>query len=219
MDDELKRNIMKTGTTTIGIVCSDGIILAADKRATLGEGIFIGHKAVDKVLNITDKIAVTTAGNVSDIQLLVKLTKAELKLKNLRTKIESSVREAANLFAMLTYENIRKFSPLIGITDFLVGGVDENGFGLYNVMPDGSALEHKDFVSTGSGSVVALGVLEDVYKKEITLDEGAKLAVRALSATMQRDLPTGSGIDVIAISKDGIKKVVAEEVRQVRMKR
>jgi proteasome beta subunit len=219
MDDELKKNIMKTGTTTIGIVCSDGIVLAADKRATMGDGIFIGHKAVDKVLNITDKIAVTTAGNVSDIQLLVKLTKAELKLKNLRTKIESSVREAANLFAMLTYENIRKFSPLIGITAFLVGGVDESGFWLYDVMPDGSALEHKDFVSTGSGSVVAYGVLEDSYKKDLTLDEGAKLAVRALTATMQRDLPTGSGIDVIAIDKNGIKKVVAEEIRQVRMKR
>jgi len=219
MDEELKKNIMKTGTTTIGIVCTDGLILAADKRATMGDGIFVGHKAVDKVLNITDRIAVTTAGNVSDIQLLVKMTKAELRLKQLRTKMESGVKETANLFAMLTYENIRKFSPLIGITDFLVGGVDESGICLFDIEPAGSVLEHKDFVSTGSGSVVAYGVLEDSYKKEINLEEGAKLAVRALSATMQRDLPTGSGIDVIAIDKNGIRKVVSEEVKQVRMKR
>lgn len=219
MEDELKKNIMKTGTTTIGFICTDGVILAADKRATMGDGIFIGHKSIDKVLNITDKIAVTTAGNVSDIQMLVKMTRAELRLKQLRTKMEPAVRETASLFATLTYENIRKFSPLLGITAFLVGGVDESGFWLFDVMPDGSALEHKDFVSTGSGSVVAYGVLEDSYRKDINLEEGAKLAVRALSATMQRDLPTGSGIDVIAIDKNGIKKVVSEEVRMVRMKR
>lgn len=219
MEEELKRNVMKTGTTTIGLVCSNGIVLAADKRATLGEGIFIGHKAVDKVLNITNKIAVTTAGNVSDIQLLVKLAKAELKLKQLRTKMESSVKETANLLAMLSYENIRRFSPIIGITDFLVGGVDESGFWLYDVMPDGSALEHKDFVSSGSGSVVAYGLLEDAYRKDLPVDEGVKLAVRALSATMQRDLPTGSGIDVFVIDENGVRRAVAEEVRQVRMKR
>lgn len=219
MTDELKKNIMKTGTTTIGLICKDGVILAADKRATLGEGIFIGHKSVDKVLKITNKIAVTTAGNVSDIQLLVKLTKAELNLRKLRTKVEPSVKGTANLFAMLTYENIRRLSPLLGIAAFLVGGVDVDGFWLYNVMPDGCALEYKNFVSTGSGSIVAYGVLEDSYQSDMSVDDCVKLAVRALSAAMQRDTPTGSGLDVIVIDKDGVKKVLAEEVKQVLVKK
>ena len=219
MDEELKKSIVKTGTTTIGLVCKDGIVLCADKRATLGQGIFIGHKRVDKILPITDKISVTTAGSVSDIQLLIKLTRAEIRLKKLRTKIEPSVKETASLFGMLVYENIRKFSPILGVTAFLVGGVDDKGFWLYEVSPDGSNLEHRDFVSTGSGMVVAYGVLEDSYKKDMNLDEGVKLAVKALSAAMQRDTPTGSGIDVVVIDKNGTRKVVEEEVKQVLIKK
>ncbi len=219
MDEELKKSIVKTGTTTIGLVCKDGIVLCADKRATLGQGIFIGHKRVDKILPITDKISVTTAGSVSDIQLLVKLTKAEIRLKKLRTRVEPSVKETASLFGMLVYENIRKFSPILGVTAFLIGGVDDKGFWLYEVSPDGSNLEHKDFVSTGSGMVVAYGVLEDAYKKDMTVDEGVKLAVKALSAAMQRDTPTGSGIDVVVIDKNGSRKVVEEEVKQVLIKK
>jgi len=211
---ELDR-IVKSGTTTVGLVCKDGIVLAADKRATIGEGRFIAHKAMKKILKITDKIAVTTAGLVSDIQLLVKLTKAELSLKQLRTKAEPTVREAANLFAMLAYQNIRKLSPIIGVTEFLVAGIDNKGFWLFEVSPDGSVSEYKDFVSTGSGMVVAYGVLEDSYKKEMSVEEGIKLAVKALNAAMQRDTPTGSGIDVVVITKEGVKKVLEEEVKQV----
>lgn len=221
MDEEIKKNIARTGTTTIGLVCKEGVVLAADKRVTMGgEGaLFIGHKKFDKILFITDNIAATTAGNVSDVQLIVKLTKAELKIKQLRTKIESGVRETANLFGMLTYENIRKFSPIIGISAFLVGGVDERGFWLFEVVPDGSVVEHKDYVSDGSGSVVAYGVLEDAYKESMNLDDAVKLAVRAVSAAMQRDTASGSGIDVIVIDKKGAKKFLEEEVKHVLVKK
>lgn len=189
MDEELKGKIAKTGTTTIGIVCKDGIILAADKRVTMGGdgALFISHKKFDKILPITDKIYVTTAGNVSDVQFIVKLTKAELRLKQLRTKMEPSVKETASLFGMLTYENIRKFSPILGISAFLVGGVDKSGFWLFSVMPDGSVVEHKDYVSDGSGSVIAYGVLEDTYKENMSIDDTVKLGVRAVSSAIQRD--------------------------------
>lgn len=217
MEEELKKNIARTGTTTVGIVCKDGVILAADKRATMGgDGtLLIGHKKFDKILFITDKIAATTAGNVSDIQLIVKLTKAELRLKYIRTKIEPGVKEAANLFGTLTYENIRKFSPIIGISAFLVGGVDNKGFWLFEIVPDGSVMEHKDYVADGSGSVIAYGVLEDAYREGLSIEEGIKLAVRAISAAMQRDTASGSGIDVVVIDKKGARKVVEEEVKSV----
>lgn len=221
MEEEIKKNIARTGTTTMGIVCKEGVVLAADKRVTMGgEGaLFVGHKKFDKILFITDNIAATTAGNVSDVQLIIKLTRAELKIKQLRTKIETGVRETANLFGMLTYENIRKFSPIIGISAFLVGGVDEKGFWLFEVVPDGSVVEHKDYVSDGSGSVVAYGVLEDAYKESISLDDAIKLAVRAVSAAMQRDTASGSGIDVIVIDKKGARKFLEEEVKSVLVKK
>lgn len=221
MEEEVKKSIRKTGTTTMGIVCKDGIILAADKRVTLGgEGaLFVGHKKFDKILFITDKIAVTTAGNVSDVQFIVKLTKAELKLRQLRTKLEPTVHEAASLFGMLTYENIRKFSPIIGISAFLVGGVDNKGFCFFEVSPDGSVIEHKDYASDGSGCVVAYGVLEDSFKPDMTQDDTIKLAVRAVNAAMQRDTGSGEGIDVVLIDKKGARKVLEEEVKHVLVKK
>ncbi len=209
---ELRGKLVKTGTTTIGIVCKDGVVLAADRRATAD--YFIAHKNVSKIVPVTDNIAVTTAGLVSDIQLISKLTKAELKLKQIRTKIQPTVREAANLFATILYHNIRKFSPILGIAAFIVGGVDTKGFWLYDTSPDGAALEYKDYVSTGSGSILAYGVLEIQYTPDMTIKEGVKLAVKAVNTAMQRDIASGSGIDVVTITKEGIKKVFEEEVKQ-----
>ena len=90
---------MKTGTTTVGLVCKDGIVLAADKRATSGN--LIVTKYVDKILEVYNGMAVTTAGTVSDIQLMTKLIKAELSLKAVRTDTTPNVKEAANLLAGL----------------------------------------------------------------------------------------------------------------------
>ena len=211
VNDELKGQLIKTGTTTIGIVCKDGIVLAADKQATAD--YFVAHSRVDKIVPITKNIAVTTAGLVSDIQLICKLTRAELKLKTIRTKQEPTVKEAANLFSTVLYHNIRKFSPIMGIAAFIVGGVDDNGHWLYDTAPDGAALEYKDFVSTGSGSILAYGVLESEYNQDITLKEGVKLALKAINSSLKRDVATGGGVDVITITKEGIKKVFAEEVK------
>ena len=167
-------SITKTGTTTVGLVCKDGIILAADKRATAG--YLIANKKFDKIISISENMAVTVAGTVSDVQLLAKYIKAELKLKQYRTNRENTVKEAANLLAMLVYNNIRKFSLIPGISHFVLGGKDDSGFYLYDLSPDGSIAEIDDFVSSGSGSVMAYGVLETLYTKNMSVEEGVKLA-------------------------------------------
>src|SRR3989338_1094988 len=133
------RGLAKKGTTTVGIVCRDGIVLAADKRATIG--YLISNKKVDKILQITDRMAITMAGTVSDAQLLVKLIKAELKLKTLRTGREPNVKESANLLSGMIYANIRKMSLIPGISHFLLGGTDETGIHLYDLFADGSLTE------------------------------------------------------------------------------
>ena len=73
MEEEIKKNIARTGTTTVGLVCKEGVVLAADKRVTMGgEGaLFIGHKKFDKILFITDNIADTTARTVTDFKIIV----------------------------------------------------------------------------------------------------------------------------------------------------
>lgn len=217
-DDEIKKHMKKTGTTTLGVVCKDGVILATDKRMTLGGGgmpLFVAHKKADKVFLLNERIGVTTAGNVSDIQYTLKITKSELKIKKLRTKTDPSVKETANLFGMIAYEAIRRFSPVIAITGFIIGGMDDKGSGLYQIDPDGSVIEHKNYVADGSGMIVAYGVLEDSWKENMGVEEGTKLAIRAVNAAMQRDTGSGEGIDVVVIDKNGAKKVVEEEVRHM----
>ncbi|MBD3313449.1 proteasome subunit beta [Candidatus Woesearchaeota archaeon] len=204
-----KQDMMKTGTTTIGIVCKDGVVLAADKRATAGH--MIVGKRFDKIHQVDDRIAVTIAGMVSDAQLLVKLIRAEIKLRKVRTNVEFSIKEAANLIASMAYSNVRKMTMFPGIVAFVVGGMDEEP-GLYNIGPDGSVTEEPEFTSDGSGSVFAFGVLETEYKKGMNLEEGQKLAKRALNAALQRDSASGSGYDIFTITKEGVKKTVTKEL-------
>lgn len=203
-------DVLKTGTTTIGIMCKDCVVLAADKRATAGN--FIANKKVDKVVPINDRMAVTTAGVVSDIQLLIKVLKAELKLKSIRVDREPSVKEAANLLTNIVYNNIRKYSAIPGITHFLLGGADANSVQLYDLFADGSITEIDDFVASGSGSEMAYGVLESTYKKDMTEAEGVEMAIKAVNAAMQRDSASGEGIDVYVINKSGVRKAAHKKV-------
>ena len=204
------KDIQKTGTTTIGLVCKDGIVLAADKRATAG--YFIANKKVEKIIKITGDIAVTIAGTVSDIQLLAKLIKAELKLKELRTGKINTVKEAANLLAGIVYQNIRKFSLIPGITHFIVGGKDTEGFHLYDLSPDGSITEIDDYVSSGSGSYLVYGLLEAEYKPGIKVEDATKLAVQGINSAINRDIASGNGMDVYTITDKGVKKALTKKV-------
>lgn len=201
---------LKTGTTTVGIACKDGIVLAADKRATAGS--MIVDKRADKVHIISDDFAVTIAGVVSDAQLIIKLIKAELKLKEVKTNKKPTAKEAANLLGGLLYSNIRRMSMLPGIAHFLLGGKDTEGVHLYDLFPDGSVTRIRDFVSSGSGSVFAYGVLETQYRPDITVADGVKLAVKAVNTALQRDSASGNGIDVIVVTDKDIKRVMQKEV-------
>ena len=200
---------LQKGTTTVGIVCKDGIVLAADKRATAG---FVVNKHTQKIHRITDRMAVTMAGLVSDAQLLVKLIRAEVKLKDLQTLRTSTVKETANLLAGMLYMNLRKMSMVPGIVAFLLGGNDHEGSHLYDLGIDGSITEIEDYVSDGSGSVFAIGVLEALYKKGMTIEDGVKLATRAITAALQRDTATGNGIDVWIIDEKGIKVALEKDL-------
>ena len=204
MDEKLQK-----GTTTVGIVCKDSVVLAADKRATAG---FVVNKHTQKIHKINDEVAVTMAGLVSDAQLLVKLIRSEVKLKDLQTNRKSNVKEIANLLSGMLYNNLRKFSSVPGIVAFLLGGHDADGDHLYDLGIDGSITEIEDYVSDGSGSVFALGVLEAMFKKNMTTDEGIKLATKAIGAALQRDTATGNGIDIWVINSKGIKVALTKEI-------
>lgn len=201
--------LVKTGTTTVGIICKDGVVLAADKRASAGYQV--ADKEAKKLHQVADNIAVTIAGLVSDAQLLVKLIRAEVKLHEIQNLRKVKVSEAANLLAGIQYRNIRNPSMVPGIVGFLLGGYDGEPR-LYDIGVDGSISERKEYYSDGSGSSYALGVLESQYKKDLSLQQGVDLAVKAISASLQRDIATGNGIAVLTINKDGVQKALDKRI-------
>lgn len=206
----MNKKLLKTGTTTVGIVCKDGIVLAADRRTSAG--YMVADKKSRKVIPINEDIAITTAGLVSDIQLLTKVIKAQLKLIEIRRGKKSTVKQAANLLGGMVYSNIRRYSMIPGIVGFILGGKDLSGFHLYNLGVDGSIIEVDDYAADGSGMQFATGVLESMYKKDMPISDGIKLAVTTVNTAIQRDIATGNGIDVFTITKDGVKVVLEKEI-------
>ncbi len=212
MDDELKKSVLKTGTTILGIVCKDGVVMAADRQVTAGN--FVVSKDTKKVYQINDYAVFAGCGNASDAQRTSKLIAAELKLKELRSKSRPTIQQAANLLAMITYSQVRQFSTIPSIVGTLIAGFNEDGTTeLYSIEPAGSIIKVEDYdANFGSGMPYVLGLLERQYKKGINVKEGVELAKEALKSSTQRDVGSGYGIDVFAITKEGIKKVVSQEI-------
>ncbi|MEK6807746.1 MAG: proteasome subunit beta [Nanoarchaeota archaeon] len=199
----------KKGTTTVGIVCKDGIVLAADKRASMGW--LIANKEIEKIFQVSNWIAMTVAGGVSDAFSVSKLLKAELDLYRLNSGIEPTVSVAANLLGSIVYSSFKSFIPYM--TQLIIGGQDDNNaFSIYDIDPSGAALKNAKFTTTGSGSPMVYGVLEDSYRDGMSTEEGVQLAIRCVSAAMRRDVFSGEGIDVIIIDKKGFRRVEKDKI-------
>ena len=198
---------LKTGTTTLAIVCKDGLVVAADRRSTAGSMVY--GKASKKIQTIEENHVVTTSGSVSDIQLTVKIIKAQVKLDEMRRGKKLMTKEIANLIAGLNYSALR---TTYAIASFLLAGRDERGFHVYDITPDGSIIDVQDYAGDGSGVMFTTGVFEANYRKDMGVDEGVKLAVKAMNAALQRDIYSGNGIDVITITSKGIKQVIDKEL-------
>lgn len=193
----------KKGTTTIGVVCEGGVILAADKRASMG--YLIANKEIEKMFKITDKIALTIAGMAADGQKLAQYLIAEMDLYRMNTNVEPSLTVASNLMSNILFGRAKTFLPYI--VQLILGGKDDGGYALYTLDPSGSNIKESKFHATGSGSPIAFGVLEDGYKEGLSVDQGVTLAVKAIASALKRDMATGEGVDVIVIDNKGFKKI------------
>jgi proteasome beta subunit len=211
MDEDIKKNILHTGTSLVGIVCKDGVVMAGDRKATAGGSIVI-QKNAQKVIQINSYLVMSWTGSVSDAQLLKKLITAELRLKELKDKKRPSVKEAANLIATIAYNNIRQMSMVPFIAGTMVGGFDEGkDVELYSIEPAGSVMKVEDFdANFSSGMPYILGLLERQYKKGMNVEDGAKLAIEAIKSSSERDTASGYGVDVFVITKEGIKQVAKQ---------
>ncbi len=212
MDEELKKNILKTGTSIIGIKCKDGVVVAGDRQVTAGNIVY--KKNVAKIVDINDYLVGAWTGGVSDSQMLKKLVAAELRLKELKSKERPTVKEGANLFATISYQKVRQFSTIPSIVGSLIAGYNKDGSTeLYTVGPTGSIYEVDDYdANFSSGMPYILGLLERQYKEDMTVEDGVKLAIEAIKSSTQRDVGSGYGIDVFAITKEGINHQVKQKI-------
>lgn len=198
------------GTTTVGIVCKDGVVLASESRATMGN--FIASSAAQKIYQIDGLVGLTTAGVVGDAQSLVRMIKVESKLYKMQRGEPMSVRGTTTLLSNVL--SSRRYFPYF--VQLILGGMDKRGPQLFSLDALGGQIEERELVATGSGSPIAYGVLEAEYSPEMGLEEGAVLVVKAIHNAMKRDSASGDIISLVKITSDKYEVVEASEVEKIR---
>ncbi len=206
-DSEMYKKNMK-GTTTIGIVCADGVVVGADSRATMDT--FIASSEARKVFKIDNNLALTIAGVVGDAQEIVRILKVNNELYKMNENKPLSPRAAASLLSIVLQEN--KMMPYyVGL---VLGGLNGDEPQLYSLDAVGGLTQESKFAATGSGSLTALGYLEDMYKKGVTTKDAVKGVARALAIAMKRDSATGDNMTVVAITKSGYTEYTGKDLEK-----
>jgi proteasome beta subunit len=191
-------NTLKTGTTTVGLICKDAVIFGTDKRASMG--YFVASKTSEKVYNIKDHLWMTTAGGVADAQYLVDVLRAETTIYQLKHDDKPIlIKSAGKMLSNMLYSN-KMFPFQVGL---MLGGVTEaEGPTILNIGAYGSILNEK-FCAVGSGQNFSYGVLEAKYKDNLSVEEGKEIIKKAVTSSIVRDMASGNGIDIAVIKKEG----------------
>ena len=187
------------GATTVGIRGKDFVVLASERRMSYGG--YILSRSIRKVFKITDKIGVAFAGLFADMQALAKYLEAEVKFYELTLEKPMRIRSAAKILSVILYS--QKYMPYLSET--LVGGIDSEGAHLFVLDPLGSLIED-DYAAVGSGAPIAIGIIETNYSKVENVDDAEKIAYEAIKAAAERDSSSGDGVDLLVITRKGIKE-------------
>ncbi|HVP27413.1 MAG TPA: archaeal proteasome endopeptidase complex subunit beta [Candidatus Bathyarchaeia archaeon] len=206
-NDSINKSVLK-GTTTTGVVCKDGVILASDTRVTMG--MYVAHKHGKKVYKIDDHIGMTIAGTVADAQWTVDVLTANAQMYRINRDRPLPVASAARLIANLLFS--ARYVPLL--TQVLIGGVDDTGPHIFSLDPFGSLTEEK-CAATGSGSPVVYGVLEDKYKEGMSVKELLPAIAKAVNSAMKRDAASGDSFNIAVIDNKGYHELTEKEKKQL----
>ena len=196
------------GTTTVGIKATDGVVLCADMRASAG--YFIANNNTMKIQQLARHAGLTLAGGVADAQNITDVLRYHANIHKVQKNEDIPIRSLARLCSLLFHQN--RGYPFIA--DILIGGYDKQGPALVNIDMFGS-VEEKKYVTTGSGSPVAYGLLEEEYKDSLKVEEAKVIALRAVKAAIVRNIGTGDGINVAIIDKDGFRLLTREQKKAI----
>ncbi len=197
------------GTTTVGIICSDGVVMGADMRSTMGD--FVNNTSVRKVFRIDDNLVLTVAGSVGDAQEIIRILRAHSEVYKMSENHPMSPKSAASLLSIILQQN--KMMPYY--VQLMIGGLDGSESELYSMDPIGGYSDESKYVVTGAGTEMATGYLDDAYKKGIGTKEGVKLASRALSIAMKRSASTGDGMIIAVVTKSGYTEYSGKDIEKI----
>ena len=207
MSNNVQEKILH-GTTTVGIKASDGVVLCADMRASAG--YFIANNNTMKIQKIYDHAGLTLAGGVADAQNLTDILRYHANVHAVQKNENITIKSLARLCSLVFHQN--RGYPFIA--DILLGGYDRDGPALFNVDMFGS-VEEKSYVTTGSGSPVAYGLLEDEYRDDLKIEDAKVVALRAVKAAIVRNIGTGDGINLATIDKNGFRLLSKEQKKSI----
>jgi len=196
------------GTTTVGLKAKDGVVLCADMRASAG--YFIANNNTMKIQKIDDHVGMTMAGGVADAQNITDILRYHANIHRIEKQEPIPIKSLTRLTSLIFHQN--RGYPFIA--DILVGGYDNDGPALFNIDMFGS-VEEKVYVTTGSGSPVAYGLLEEEFREELTVEEAKVIALRAVKAAITRNIGTGDGINVSIIDKNGFRLLTKEQKKAI----
>lgn len=196
------------GTTTLGFVFNEGVVVAVDSRST--QGPFIASQSVQKVIEITPYLIGTMAGGAADCSFWERELGRQARLFELRNKKRITVAAASKLLNNICY-SYKGYGLSIGS---MVAGWDHTGPNLHYVDSDGQRLKAQRF-SVGSGSTYAYGVLDEGYRPDLTIEEACELGRRAIHHATHRDAYSGGTINVYLVQEDGWKKISADDTNDL----
>jgi proteasome beta subunit len=196
------------GTTTVGVLCDGGVVLASESRATMGN--FIASSTAKKIYQVDQLVGLTTAGVVGDAQTLVRMIQVEARLYKMQRGEPMTVKGITSLLSNVLAS--RRYFPFM--VQLILGGVDRYGPKIYSLDALGGQIEERRIVSTGSGSPVAYGVLEAMYKPGLSVPEGQVLAARAIHNAMKRDSASGDKIELVRITNQ-YEEVGDQEMQEI----
>lgn len=182
-----------TGTTIVGCLFKDGIVLGADTRATAGP--IVADKNCEKIHYISESIRCCGAGTAADTEFVTALISSNIELHTLSTGRKPRVVTAMTMLKQRLFQ----YQGHIGAA-LVLGGVDATGAHLFTIHPHGST-DKLPYVTMGSGSLAAMAVFESGWKPDLERDQALQLVVAAISAGIFNDLGSGSNVDACIITE------------------
>ena len=187
------------GTTTLGLIAKNAIILAADKKASMGN--FVADTAASNIYSINDHIALTLAGSQGDALTLIRHLKNNANLYELEHKRPLSTKSCVALLTGILNSN--KFRPFY--TQFIIAGTDGE---LHSLDMVGGSSRSENYAVSGSGSELAISLLDNKFKKNMSEKDAIELAKEAITAAKKRDIYSGGdGISIFVLRPDSIEEL------------